>query len=805
MASALCVVIVAFLCAFVYVHADVPNPEDHVNTLGGTASRYDMSSGNVLPLVARPWAFNSWAPVTNTDPYWWFHPDDRRIFGIRCTHQPSPWIGDYGNFLITASITDPSHNNPSQYSGYNSKTATFTPYLFNTSLIAYGTPKGGYASIAVTSTDHGAVLKVRFPPFVQGPAIDGFNQTRRIMIVLNDANVDTISVSDVLTTQPWMRGSTQANNGGVPTVKQGNETITLFNHYFTMTIFGGENGTLPVTVFDARAVVDKKAKQIYGFIDFDPRDAHTDVLTLRVATSLISASQADLNLNREIGAQNFDDVMQESKRIWNRVLSRVSIVDLGSGYSTQQQHDMLTVFYSNLYRATLFPRLLFELNEHNEAVHYSPFDPLGRVFPGVLSTDSGFWDAYRTVYPQLSILYPEILGPILQGWINAYKEGGWLPKWASPGYRGSMVGTMGDSTLADAIVKNITGFNYEDAYAAIRQDAFVVPPWCNTSDPIFLCGVGRVALQSYLQYGYVPHGVNGTAGGVNEVVSRTLNYMLADFSIAQAAKVLGHSSDAATLLQRSQQYGLMFDKDIGFFRARDVNGTWIGDFDEFAWGGDFTEAGPWQYRFYVPHDPLGLSKLYQSAGLDMCERLQSAQTLTGIFHLGGYGSEIHEQTEMTLNCWGQYEHNNQPVHDMLYMFGALDSTVSGPCASLGQYWLRRAVSTLYKPGNDMFCGDEDNGEMASWYLLSALGLYTLVPGTQDYVLGSPLFAHVSIQLAGGKTLEIVAQDNSAENVYVSAVEWNGVAVQGNSVRYEQLMQGGVLSFAMTSKARQPVF
>jgi predicted alpha-1,2-mannosidase len=390
-----------------------------------------------------------------------------------------------------------------------------------------------------------------------------------------------------------------------------------------------------------------------------------------------------------------------------------------------------------------------------------------------------------------------VLGTTLQGWVNAYKEGGWLPKWASPGYRGSMVGTMGDVSLADAIVKKIPGFDVQGAYEAIAKDAFV-PPSKGSQ------GMGRECLEQYVKFGYIPHGA-----GCSEVTSRTLDYLQSDYAIANAAEVLGHSEDAAELRGRAANYSLMFDFSSGFIRSTDMStGKFTEPFDQFAWGGDYTEAGPWQYRFSLPYDAPGLAELYREADLDMCEELERAQTMAPIYHIGDYSNQIHEMTEMAVNCWGQYEHNNQPVHHMLYMFGAVDpsSGYGGACASRGQFYLRKAMRELYSPTWDMFAGDEDNGEMGAWYVLSALGLYSLSPGTEDYVLGSPLFEQVTISLEGSgmqhtsaeATLVIEAVDNAAGNVYVQGVSWNGQALSRdtNSIKYSDLMKGGVLQFTM---------
>lgn len=395
-----------------------------------------------------------------------------------------------------------------------------------------------------------------------------------------------------------------------------------------------------------------------------------------------------------------------------------------------------------------------------------------------------------------------MLTNLINGWLNSYKEGAWLPKWSSPGYRFGMVGTMGDVTLADAIVKNIPGFDESIAYEAIRKDAFEIPP-------AGVQGVGRVCLESYMKHGYIPVGAPMTTGGqCYEVVSRTLNYLQSDFAISKAAAKLGKNDDALLLMQRAGNYSKIFDGETGFFRGKDCHtDKFVAPFDQFAWGNDYTEAGPWQYRFYVPFDPIGLSKLYKQHDLDFCEELEKAQTSQSTYHRGDYSGEIHEEIELRDHCWGQYSHNNQPVHHMLYMFIASDPKgYKGSCASKGHKYIRQALSTLYKPTEDMFAGDEDNGQMSSWYLLSSLGLYALSPGTEEYVVSSPLFDRVLIDISDNaqdkKVLEILALNNGKENVYVESVTFNGRPIGLNSVPYSDLAKGGQLVFTMTSKRQR---
>jgi putative alpha-1,2-mannosidase len=444
------------------------------------------------------------------------------------------------------------------------------------------------------------------------------------------------------------------------------------------------------------------------------------------------------------------------------------------------------------------------------------------------------------VDPLQSLINPKIVGKTVQGWLNAYSEGGWLPKWASPGYRGSMLGTAGDIVISDAIVKNIPGFDRQLALEAILKDAYTAPP---PDQP----GVGRVCLPTYLEYGYIPRGAPQVSGSeCTEVVSRAQSYYQSDFAISSAAQAMGSLEISRDLAMRAMNYSKIYDPVTGFMRAREMStGDWPETFDQYAWGGDYMESGnspythcyftlycniyiyiyinnskillsfcclprrfeciigPWQYRFTVPHDPMGLSSLFAESDKSLCDSLETSQTTSPIFHIGTFEGLIKEQTEMVQNCWGQYAHNDQTVHHVLYMFSAIDPAgYTGYCSSRGQYWLREALLNFYKPGPDMFTGDEDNGEMGAWFVLSSLGLYSLSPGTADYVLGAPLFSKVNVRIGPEeRTLTIIADNNTRENAYVHEIYWNEKllgAVEGKALSYPELSEGGVLRFVMGS-------
>ena len=589
-----------------------------------------------------------------------------------------------------AHTIDANHADVDTNAAYNPASSEWSPFYWNASLLPYG-HRSGFAAIETTPTMHGAIIRFTFVPFQGGAWDGGYNQTRRVLISL-DSNAGTVALPGVDGAGLLVAsGASLANSGGMPSGWGG--------HYFYATLGGGADGKAPLTPLSTYAA---KGGDKWLYWDFDPTSAAANTLTLRIATSLISPAQAQANHGAQVEGRAFEDVKAAAKAAWNAELSRVALVDPGAAYSPSEAAGFATVFYSSLYRAAKFPRALWEFDAGGEPMHWSPYT--NKVQPGVFSTDQGFWDAYRSTYSLLALWRPDRFAVQMEGWLNAWREGGWVPQWSSPGFRGSMTGTMSDVSMSEAIVKlphcgtaraATVGYcvNASALYAASRQNAFVPP--VGTPE-------GRECLLEYAALGYVP-----SDGGCDAVVSRTLNYVHSDYAIAQAARVLGLAGDAATLSARASNWSKLLDPATGFLRARTAAGDFTPEFDEFAWGPGpgYTEAGPWQYRVEVPYDPQGLATALKGLGLDACDIVQQANTMTSAFHAGGYGGIIHEMSEMAVNCWGQWELNNQPVWALQAMQLAFDTQVSGKCAQQAQFWLRQS-NELFSPADDMFPGDE---------------------------------------------------------------------------------------------------
>jgi predicted alpha-1,2-mannosidase len=489
-------------------------------------------------------------------------------------------------------------------------------------------------------------------------------------------------------------------------------------------------------------------------------------LQARIATSFISFEQAELNLSTEIGTQSLAQLRNAAKSTWN---ANLRTIEIEGATSTQQR-----TFYSCLYRTLLFPRTWHEPNPAGGVHHFSAFN--GKLEPGVMYADHGYWDVYRAWYPLMSILFPERLAEILQAWVNAYKEGGWLPQFPSPGYRACMTGTLIDAVFGDAAAKRIPGFDLATAYAGLKKHA------TTPGNPDK--GYGRQGIEQYLKLNYVP------ADQVDQSAAETVDAAFGDFNIAQVARALGNEADALLFERRSTNWKHLFDKQTRFLRGKNADGSWLTPFDSFTWGSPYVEGSAWQHRWDAPQDIPGMIALMGGPEAS-AKALEEMLTIQPIFNVGVYGEEIHEMSEMAAVPFGQYAQSNQPVHHLLYLFahaGRPDRT---------QFWARRVMNELYTP--DTYPGDEDTGSMAAWYVLSALGFYPTCPGKPEYTLGSPLFTRANIHLPNSKTFIVDAKDNSATAVFVRDSTLNGQPIPAHTLAHEAIAQGGTLQHAMSAK------
>jgi predicted alpha-1,2-mannosidase len=422
----------------------------------------------------------------------------------------------------------------------------------------------------------------------------------------------------------------------------------------------------------------------------------------------------------------------------------------------------------------LFPRGFYEINSENKVVHYSPYN--GEILPGYMFTDNGFWDTFRALFPFTTLMYPDMNSKIMEGLVNAYKESGWLPEWASPGHRDCMIGSNSASIIADSYLKGIRGYDIETLYRAILKNSDSTGP---------LSSVGRLGVKYYNTLGYIPYDA-----GINENVARTLEYAYADFCISRLSKELNRPKEETDLFaKRAMNYKNVFDQGRKLMRGRNADGTFQSPFSPYKWGDAFTEGNSWHYTWSVFQDIAGLIGL-MGGEEKFIAKLDSVFTVPPLFDYSYYGVVIHEIREMQIMNMGNYAHGNQPIQHMIYLYNYAGEPWKA------QYHVREVLDKLYNYAPDGYCGDEDNGQTSAWYVFSALGFYPVTPGTDQYVFGSPLFDKATLNFENGRKLVIEAPGNSQDNIYIQDIYLNWNNLDRNYIRHSELQKGGKLVFRM---------
>lgn len=715
----------------------VSDPVEWINPLMGTDSKPSLSNGNTYPSIAVPWGMNFWTPQTgNMGNGWAYTYGADKIRGFKQTHQPSPWMNDYGQFSIMPVTNKLRFREEQRASWFSHKAEVAKPYYYSVYLADHD------VTTEITPTERAAQFRFTFP------------ETDSAFIVIDAFDKD--SYVKVIPEQNKIIGYTTRNSGGVP---------KNFKNYFV--IYSDKPFSFSCSWDDTvllRGVKEIKSTHAGAVIGF--KTNRGERVQLKVASSFISYEQAEQNLKSELGNDAFDVTKQKAKAAWNKQLNKI-LVEGGT-------IDQVRTFYSCLYRTLQFPQRHYEIDSKGQVVHYSPYN--GEILPGYMFAGTGFWDTFRALYPFLNFLYPSINKEMQQGLINDYKEGGFLPEWSSPGYRNVMVGNNSASVVVDAYMKGLRGYDINTLYEALIKDA-------NNEGP--LTAVARKGVQYYNELGYVPYDV-----GINESAARTLEYAYDDFTIYRLAKELNRPKEEIELYaKRCQNYRNLFDAQSKLMRGKNKDGNFQSPFNPFKWGDAFTEGNSWHYSWSVFHDIEGLKQL-MGGNKQFVNMLDSVFIMPPIFDESYYGGVIHEIREMQIMNMGQYAHGNQPIQHMIYLYNY------GGEPWKTQYWVRRAMEQLYKAAADGYCGDEDNGQTSAWYVFSALGFYPVCPGTDQYVLGTPLFKQVTVQFDNGKKLVISAPGNSAENKYVQTLTINGKPWNKNWLNHFDLQQGGLLQFKM---------
>ena len=715
-------------------------PVDYVNPLMGTDSNISLSNGNTYPAIALPWGMNFWMPQTGKmGDGWAYTYHSEKIRGFKQTHQPSPWINDYGQFSIMPMTGSLKIDQDSRASWFSHKAEKATPYYYSVYLADYN------MTTEITPTERCAYFRFTFP------------ESKDAYVVI-DA-FDRGSYVKILPEQNKIVGYTTRNSGGVP---------QNFKNYFVIEF--DKPFTFNKVWANYRIVeehLDLQSDHVGAAIGFKVKRG--EQVHAKVASSFISMEQAYQNL-KEIGDKSFAQVKDAAYKRWNDILGRIKVDD--------DNENRIATFYSCMYRSVLFPRNLSEIDVKGNTVHYSPYN--GKTLPGYMFTDTGFWDTFRCLFPFVNLIYPSVGEKMQEGLLNAYLESGFFPEWASPGHRGCMVGNNSASIISDAFMKGITKVDAEKMYEGMIKGANSVHPRVQST--------GRYGYDYYNKLGYVPYNV-----GINESIARTLEYAYNDWCIYRMGQKLGRpEKEIEVYKNRSQNFRKVFDPEHKLMRGKNADGTFQSPFNPFKWGDAFTEGNSWHYTWSVFHDIQGLVDL-MGGKQEFVNMLDSVFKLPPVFDDSYYGGVIHEIREMQIVNMGNYAHGNQPIQHMIYLY----NYAGAPWKA--QYWLRETMNRLYMATPDGYCGDEDNGQTSAWYVFTALGFYPVCPGSNEYVLGAPYFNKVTVSLENGKKLEIVAPANSDTNRYIKTLNYNGKNYTKNYINHFDLIKGGRLLFDMDGK------
>ena len=698
-----------------------------------------MSWGNTYPTTAVPYPMNSWSPQTGKNGDGWkYQYSATTIRGFQPTHQCSPWVGDYGVFSLMP-VSELVVDESKRATPFSHDKEIAKPHYYKVTL------ENGITT-EFSPTTRSAHFRFSFP--AKGDAflvLDGYTKTSQVQIDVANHRI-----------------TGYVHNGAFSPKTHKNYFIIQFDKPFVS--YGTwENRKNTIQ----KNNLSREGEGIGAYVQF----AKGSKVQAKVSTSYISPEQAEVTMTRELGKHSSVEVTKQAAAdVWNQLLNRV-LVEGGT------EEDMKT-FYSCMFRANLFSHKFYEEKEDGSPYYYSPYDE--KIHDGYMFTDNGFWDTFRSQFPLTNILHPTMQGQYMQALLDAQEQCGWLPSWSFPSETGGMVGNHSISLLTDAWVKGIRTFDPEKALKAYAHEAMNKGPWGGAN--------GRVRWKDYYQLGYIPYpeSMGSTA--------QTLEYCYDDFCAYQLAKMTGNKFYEEVFARQIYNYKNVYDPSVGFMRGRKLDGSWA-DFDAFEWGGPYCEGNAWHYNWSVFHDVQGLIDL---TGGDerFVAKIDSVFALPGIVKYGTYGTKIHEMLEMELAKMGQYAQGNQPIQHMIYLY----SYAGQPWKT--QYWIRQVMDRLYNSSENGYPGDEDQGGMSSWYVLSALGIYSVCPGTDEYVLGSPKFRKATITMEDGKKFVIEAKGNSKDNVYIQNATLNGKRHTRNYIHYSDIVNGACWSFKWAINRRR---
>ncbi|WP_083450455.1 GH92 family glycosyl hydrolase [Luteipulveratus mongoliensis] len=734
---------------------------NYVDVRRGTNSSGSFSRGNNLPISAVPNGFTFFTPVTDADSSSWEYSyqsennaDNKPVLqGLAISHEPSPWMGDRNQLSVMPSLATgvPSGEPAKRGLAFDHATEVARPDYYKAEL-------AGGITAETAPGDHGGVYRFTFP-----------SSASKGSLIL-----DTVSDKGSFTVTPGSKVVTGWVDDGSG-LSAGRSRMFVYGEFDRAT---SGAGTAPDSHTGTR------------YASFDT--ATSKQVVLRLSTSFISLDQAKKNHTLELFGRSFDQVHASAKAAWNKRLGVVQV-------KGARESD-LTSLYSNLYRLNLYPNSQFENTGTVASPRYQYASPVaprtGSPTPtqtnaviknGKIYVNNGFWDTYRTVWPAYTLLYPDVAAELVDGFVQQYRDGGWVARWSSPGYADLMTGTSSDVAFADAYLKGVKLPDPMSTYDAALRNATVRPP---------NAAVGRKGITTSIFKGYTDSSTGenvswGLEGFVNDYGIGNMAAGLAKDPATPAAQRQRLSEESEYFLRRSTSYSNVFNSKTGFLQSRSPSGDFPSTFDPEVWGDPYTETDGWNFAFHAPHDGNGLATLLGGPAALKSKLDTFFSTPEKADKPGAYGGTIHEMVEARDVRMGQLGQSNQVSHHIPYMYnyaGAPSKTAEK---------VREIMQRLYV-GQDIgqgYPGDEDNGEMSAWYVLSSLGIYPLQVGSGDWTIGSPKFEKMTVRRPQGN-LVVTAKGNSDSNIYVQSLTVNGKPQNKLSISQSALAKSSSIDFTM---------
>lgn len=705
---------------------------DYIDTRQGTKNQYGIGHGNTLPYTTVPFGMNSYVIQTRLENPYFFHPDDYFNYGVRLTHQPSPWMGDFAYLTINAfSITNEENDllEKGYYSsinqiyslirgGYHPDKSVFKPHYLKYKRMR------DLSTFELVPTERGASIMFR-PDNIELPQMFSVTIACGGQLELSDDRNNIIGYTNQLS------GSKYDKFGMHFMIKSSCKMEFVWTNADNSKDEGNKT-------YLFRLVTDSKE------IGFD------------IVTSYISLNQAVTNYSiDDFFQKNFTEKIEDAADKWLNYLNRIVVQHPNSDY--------LKTFYTCLYRTATFPQLAYDCGRDGEPVHYSPYTQ--KVEQGVFYTNNGYWDTFRTNYPLYSLIIPEKISEFLEGIINVAREDKYLPKWLSPDERGLMPGTLVDGVIADAICKKLIDKEMAEEFL----DHMIYTATVHSEHEL----EGREGFRDYDLLGYLP-------SDYHESVNKTLDYAYSDFCIAQVASALNKDDIADKFYKRSKNYQNLFDATVNQMMPKNRQGKFEIN-NPYTWGNGYTEGSAWQSSLSVYHDISGLIELY-GGDAEMYNHLSHLINMIPRYNVGGYHQEIHEMLEMAKINLGQLAISNQPSFHIPYLFNYIG------LPNLTQIVIKIILSEFFSYDETGFVGDEDNGSLSSWFVLSSLGLYQVTPGVPEYNLGISLWDYATVKV-GDKVVTIETINNENYLSIVSERKVNQKTYKNIFISYFELMQG----------------